>query len=87
MANTCSGYDSTAPQDVLDAIKDHIRKDKKNGGPRWANRRNLEEPTACLIWDLCESEGDTAVRCGADECCMKDGGKKVPLTRPPTPIG
>ncbi len=90
MANTCAGYDGSAPDDVLEAIRRHIRKDKKDHGAnsRWAKRKDLEEVTACLVWDLGGRPDDVAeCKHDANECCLRKDGKKVKLNKPPTPIG
>lgn len=79
MANTCTGYDSTAPDDILKAIKEHIKADqeKNKTNSRWLGRTHLDEDDACLVWDLCECDAPYAAVCREDDCVMSRTGKKV----------
>ena len=82
-ADTCAGLDSTAPQDVLDAIKKHIKADRDNPRQqgqkpsRWEGRQYLDEPDACLVWDLCECDDPYAAVCRGGACALSRTGQKV----------
>jgi len=45
MAKTCAGYDNSAPQDVLTAVKVHLK--NQNTG-----RTFLDEEGCCMLSDL-----------------------------------
>ena len=81
-ADTCAGYDTTAPQEVLEAIRKIIKADrdrKRKGGERsrWDGREYLDETDACLVWDLCACDDPYAAVCRGDACAMSRTGKKV----------
>ncbi len=88
MSGTCAGYDTSAPDDVLEVIRSHIRKDKKDKGAksRWASRRYLDAEGSCLVWDL--NEKDPGFKgCGEDDCCMSRSSKKTQGHTPDDEIG
>jgi len=64
MANTCNAYDSSAPRDVLEGIKRHL---KRKPNPR----KHLDADGSCMLEDL------DGTGCGKPECQYGDAqGKK-----------
>lgn len=89
MANTCTGYDSTAPDDILKAIKEHIKADqnKQGSNSRWLGRTHLDQDErVCLVWDLNEEDDPDAKVCHDDDCAMSRTGKKVDVVPKKKPL-
>jgi hypothetical protein len=75
---TCAGYDSSAPKDVLEAIRVHVG-NQKHGG----ERKHLDHEGCCMLQDL------DGVACkdpvGGSEC-KYGGGTKVDIDKPKRPF-
>jgi hypothetical protein len=72
--NTCAGYDSSAPQDVLKAIKAHL---KKQG----TGRKHLDQKGCCMLQDTGGKGACTDLE------CKYDGNPKVDYPdRPKDPL-
>jgi hypothetical protein len=61
---TCAGYDSSAPQDVLNGIKKHLKKQNPARG-------FLDVDGCCLLQDV-----NSTTTCVGDECKHAANGKK-----------
>jgi hypothetical protein len=76
MADTCKGLDSSAQQDVLEALRAHIKANRGRYQGRPGGLTHHDAHGACLIWDLYRDADLPS--CQGDEChlAQPDGAGK-----------
>ncbi len=84
MAGTCSGLDSSVPQEVLDAIRNNIRNNPKWRGKYRQGKDQLDHDDYCLF-ELLDRQHPSTCKRGNGDIVSCDYGHPVPPPNPPDP--